>query len=108
MNQQFHDPGFQRFLNVSSGLVFFGTPHPNFNHKEQWFRLGLMLRSHPRISKLMRSQAELEANILAYVTQEFDQIDIDTPVISVFETKATKINEGFLKRPRREIVSSQE
>ena len=104
LNEQAYGATFQRFFNFRSQIIFLGTPHPRISHQEQWFRLGLILRAHPQISKLMRAQAEWESKLIADLCMEFEDTRLaDTPVISIFESKVTKINEGFF-RSRKELV----
>jgi hypothetical protein len=49
-------------------------------------------------------QAEMEAAIIANASLTFEEAGIEVPVLSAYETKATKINEGMF-RSRKLVVS---
>lgn len=52
----------------------------------------------------MLAQAELEAAIVANVSQKFEEIGLEIPIISVYEQRKTKIGEGLF-RSTTELVS---
>ena len=86
---------FQRFLNVHSGIVFLGTPHPTYAHRLHWPKLNLILRSTTKLLKKTLVQAELEDAIVANVSLKFEEAGIEVPVLSGFETKPTRIPDGI-------------
>ncbi|KAF9769850.1 hypothetical protein IL306_012663 [Fusarium sp. DS 682] len=74
-----------------------------------WPRLGLLLRSSLKLSNLSRiqySQAELETCKVAEISRRFKECIVETPVISIFETLATKVPKGLLGSETR-IVSTR-
>ena len=92
---QNYNPTFQQVLDVHSGIIFLGTPHPTYAHPLHWSKLNLILRSTTRLSKTSLAQAELEAAIIANISLRFEEAGIEVPVLSGFESKVTKIPDGL-------------
>jgi hypothetical protein len=100
-----YNPTFQRLLDVHSGIVFLGTPHPTYENRTNWPVLSHILRATVKLPKASLEQAETEAAIIANVSFKFEEAGIEVPILTAYETKPTKINSGMLS-PRKMVVSS--
>lgn len=76
------------------GTLFIGTPHPTYSRRNAWHKLILILHKL-KLSRLQRSQAELESTIVANISQQFERSVIDTHVASIYETQVTKVSSGL-------------
>ncbi|RWA08816.1 hypothetical protein EKO27_g6291 [Xylaria grammica] len=76
--------------------VFFGTPHPTYSRRTDWFKLIHILGTVLKLSRIQRSQAELEATIVANISKRFEACVTDTPIISIYENRVSKIRIGLL------------
>ena len=97
MHEKYFDPTYQKLIHVLAGVVFLGTPHPTYKNEKTWPRLGSILRSKSKFSRPIIAEAELEAAIVANVSQRFEEIGLEIPIVSVYEQKKTRIGEGPLK-----------
>ena len=105
---QNYNPIFQRLLDVHSGIVFLGTPHPTYAHRFQWPKLSFLLRSTAKLSKKSFIQAELDSDIIANVSIKFEEAGIEVPVLSGFETKVTKIPDGIFSSLKSVVNTLQQ
>lgn len=88
-------------LNLITGVVFFGTPHMKTKQPEQWFRLTLLLSLAGKLPKRFIAQSETDANAAAIICEDFEQSGLEAVVLSVYETKPTKV-----KSARRMLKNS--
>ncbi|KAF4633455.1 hypothetical protein G7Y89_g4662 [Cudoniella acicularis] len=104
LTDHYYNPACQHTLSQHIGTVFLGTPHPTFGQKNQWLRLSFILQtSSNKYAKALLAQAEIEAAIIANISLKFEQAGIEERIISVFETKPTKLSDGLFKS-RKEIL----
>ena len=103
LSDHYYDPACQRILGLCSGTVFLGTPHPSFRRQEEWLRLSFILRASSKYSKGLLAQAEIEGPVVANLSLKFQQAGLEHAIVSVYETRSTKIPDGFF-RSRRELV----
>jgi hypothetical protein len=101
--ERYFNPPYQNVLNMTAGIVFLGTPHPTYRQPKMWRRLTPMLSCTAKFSKPNLSQAELEAAIVANISQKFEETGLDIPVVSIYEEKKTKVAEGWFSI-RKELV----
>lgn len=104
LTNRFWDPLCRQLLDLYSGTVFLGTPHPSRGQKEEWLKLSLILWASSKFSKALLAQAEIEAAVVANLSEKFQQANMNEPIVSVYETQRTKIPEGLFKS-KKEIVS---
>jgi hypothetical protein len=88
---------------MQGGLVFFGTPHPSFRHRDKWINLGYILKLKTKIKREVLAQAEQGWPTVASVSKAFEECGLETSVITVYETKISKLSSGVFKS-RKEIV----
>ncbi|KAJ8133596.1 hypothetical protein O1611_g23 [Lasiodiplodia mahajangana] len=84
-------------LNMVAGVVFFGTPHAKTKQPEQWFRLTLLLNIAGKLPKRFIAQSESDANTAAIICEDFEQSGLDAVVLSIYETKPTRVRSGRWK-----------
>ena len=104
LHKDYFVPAHQPLLNVYSGLVFLGTPHPTFSHRKEWSLLSPNLKFSLNVSKALLAQAEVENAVAANTSKKFQEIGIDLPVLSAYEGKKTKVRGGWINL-RRTLVS---
>jgi len=85
----------RRVRDVHQGTVFFSTPHPTYSRRDDWVKLNHILKVGLHFDKSRILEAELERTIVANISNIFEQRITETPVLSICETKATKISTGF-------------
>ncbi|KAI1756797.1 hypothetical protein F4782DRAFT_549242 [Xylaria castorea] len=85
----------RRICELYRGAVFFGTPHPTYSRRSDWFKLTHILGTVLKLSHIQRSQAELETAIIATISKRFETCVTDTPVISIYENRVSKIRIGL-------------
>jgi hypothetical protein len=78
-------------MEALAGIAFLSTPHNTLDTTNAWQRAVSILRSNLRVDpeKLMTSE---DATLLANVSYRFEQMDLACPILSVFETKPTKVH----------------
>ena len=84
-------PHSQDLLNAIAGVVFFGTPHTKKRQTEDWYRLTMLLSLAGRLPKRFVAQSEADANAAAFICEDFEQSGLEVPVLSIYETKPTKV-----------------
>jgi len=78
-------------LNTIAGVLFFGTPHTKIKEPEQWYRLTQLLNFAARLPKRFLAHSEADANAAAIICEDFEQSGLEVPVLSIYETRPTKI-----------------
>lgn len=89
--ERYWDTTYKDLRKNLSGIVLFGTPHTTQQHQERWSSLTFLLRSYYELSGQSLYQAELEGATVAKLSERFEEFVQNTPVISVYETKKTKM-----------------
>ncbi|RSM15769.1 hypothetical protein CDV31_004870 [Fusarium ambrosium] len=90
-------PHGKNLLNMIAGVVFFGTPHTTTKHSDQWFRLTRLLSLAGKLPKRFMAQSEADAKAAAIICEEFEQSGLEATVLSIYETKPTKVKTGRWK-----------
>jgi hypothetical protein len=88
-----------------SGIAFLGCPHVTYQNKEFWSSLDSLLKYASRLPKIVLAQAELEISVLAEVCQEFEQANIDVPIISAYETMESHLS-ASIWRSGKSVVNT--
>ncbi|KAI0858271.1 hypothetical protein F4860DRAFT_486771 [Xylaria cubensis] len=91
---------FGSILNSVAGIVFLGTPHKARTDEETLARfLGLMTgTASPRKPiRVAESRIKQERTMIYQLASRFEAINIRAPILSVFDTKTTKVSEGILR-----------
>lgn len=74
--------------NATAGIIFLGCPHLTQKNDNRWANWKLILKSSRKdISKNTLSQKDIEQLVL--ICRHFEQLDIELPVLSVFQSPAT-------------------
>jgi hypothetical protein len=110
-NEQRHN--YDTLLISVAGIIFLGTPHLGNEVEEEdvLARYNAILRTTTRKSfKFAPEDVSKEAYYPANLARRFTSLNIQTPVLSVFETRATRLYEGrklasFNPIPKSQIVS---
>jgi hypothetical protein len=100
--QQFNR--FRDMIELISGIVFLATPHITDSSDTASKALGLVLRSDLMPNpKLAFNKKDL--SYLAYSSLRFEELKVQIPVLSCYETRETKLK-APLWLTRRAVVSS--
>ena len=98
---------FRTLIDVISGVAFLGTPHSIINGETESNLLDLMLRSEQVV--LPKHLFGKEDNVaMAELSRDFEIVDLQVPIISVYEERAARIQESIFARFRksRQVVVS--
>lgn len=98
--------GDRKAVDLLAGIIFFGTPHKKKNHPESGARVTWLLKHAGSMPKLFLAISELDSVALINICEDFEQSDVQAPVLSVYETKPTKLKERFWLS-RSEVVSAR-
>jgi len=103
--QQFHYL-YHSLIKKISGLVFLGVPHFKSDRAIAKTTLNLLLKCSTGDSTPI---FEEDASMVINVCNRFDDLNLNLPVVSIYETYGTKIPHGILSRlvgkARNPIVS---
>jgi hypothetical protein len=87
-------------LSSVAGIIFLGTPHRGGTDGDILTRWLTILASTANIKKPMNlpeHRVALETAMLTQLADRFEDINIQAPVLSVAESKKTKVHKGILK-----------
>lgn len=102
-NEQLHK--YEFLVNAIAGIIFVSTPHASIDKKETNNLFASVLKTIPRkIFKSPAMQNEVDNVLLWDLANRFEAIYFQTPVLSIFETKASKINEGRFRSQTQTVV----
>jgi hypothetical protein len=92
-------PGFRSIFDATCGIVFLGTPHMTSQGDEKWENCRLILKSNRKdVPKQCLSADDISK--LASVCQQFEDVNLQVPVLSVYEATETKVRENLLQSLR--------
>ena len=97
---------FRDIIELVSGIIFLATPHFKNSSDDSGKLLSLVLRSDLTANpKKAFSKADLSN--LAYTSWQFEELKLQIPVLSCFETEATKLRSQFWFSKKAVVGSSQ-
>lgn len=92
-------------VDVTSGIIFLSTPHTTSIEDKRWENWKRILKSSRKdASKIPQSKEDIRS--LAEVCQNFEYLSLPIPVLSVFETHASRVRDGILHSVRGNRNSS--
>lgn len=92
LDERYYEENVKLLLDAQSGIVFISTPHLTYSRQDYWQRVNSVLRSCPGYSKW---QSQNEIATIANVCAKFENAQVENPILSVYETKETKVGEGW-------------
>jgi len=101
---RYYDKAFDPLRTGLAGLVFLGTPHTTKTWRDNWGSLSLILRDFFRLSGHTLTEAEHESATVVNTSEKFEESASDIPILSVYETKETKIGDSLF-RSKKILVS---
>lgn len=85
------------YEDATAGIIFLGCPS---TESEAWIHLRLLMKANTKeISRDNMSDVEMEAIISA--CRSFAGLQLNIPILSVFETRETKFRDNFFTAFRR-------
>lgn len=106
-NEQLHNNlSHEYFLNSLAGLIFFSTPHfGSHQDTEVVEHVSNIFRSSRAGSAIPASRISNEASAnLKGLSLRFEDVRIQTDILSIYETTKTEVKGGFLKHKSKLIV----
>lgn len=101
--KNFYEPSFDKLLKRLAGMIFMGVPHPTFDKQHEWQKMSSLLRASTKLGRKETDRHAQHVHAVARVSQLFNDSNVELPILSMCETKTTKINSTFLSS-RRETV----
>jgi hypothetical protein len=74
-----------------AGAMFFGTPHSRSDNPQFWFNTATILKYNSRVRGKDAITTDI-ANVLAEACRTFETAFDRIPVLSVYETQATRVS----------------
>jgi hypothetical protein len=87
-------------LSSVAGIIFLGTPHRGPTGPDTLARWQMILASTANIKKptnLPEHRVAMESAMLTQLADRFEDVNLQAPVLSVTESKKTKVYMGILK-----------
>ena len=92
-NEQLHR--YEYLVNQVAGIIFISTPHLGSGQTSILEVILLMLKASTRIPiKLSPQKSEEESSILLDLSVRFETIHLRAPILSIYETKETRVQDG--------------
>ncbi|KAJ5949540.1 hypothetical protein N7454_001124 [Penicillium verhagenii] len=85
----------RKAIDLMAGIIFFGTPHKKRNLVKSPPRVTWLLKHAAKMPKGFLAKSELDFLALVSICEDFEKSDIQAPVLSVYETRPTKLKERF-------------
>ena len=96
-------PGHQMLMGSIAGTMLLGCPSPAADRPQDLRKLTTFLKAVTRLPSRSIDQAERDVAITASISQKFTDFCYDMPVLSVFETKISRIGKNIFS-PRELLV----
>ncbi|KAK8018781.1 tetratricopeptide repeat domain containing protein [Apiospora marii] len=96
-------------LNVMAGITFLGTPHQldGATHEQYGEQIACLLRANPGLHFNRHTFVKLKEDsvLLRDIATRFNETILRVDILSVFETKVTKLRDSsFFKRNKKRVV----
>lgn len=92
-NEQLHR--YEYLVNQVAGIVFIGTPHLGSNQAETLEKALCILKVTTKATiKVPPQKTKEEGSILFDLSVRFEAIHLRAPILSIYETKKTRIPDG--------------
>ncbi|KAK7992997.1 tetratricopeptide repeat domain-containing protein [Apiospora saccharicola] len=99
---------YSKVLNAVAGIVFLGTPHHMEGVSEEDYgeRISCMLRATPglNLNRQILSKLKESSGVLRDIAMRFSLTNFRVDILSVFETKVTKLRDGRILQKNKKIV----
>ena len=84
---------------VTAGIIFLGTPHTTSDDDKSWEKWRWILKAGRKdIPK--QSQTDDDIKMLSELCRNFENLNLQIPVLSVFETEPTKVRDNLIQMIR--------
>ncbi|KAF2969761.1 hypothetical protein GQX73_g3870 [Xylaria multiplex] len=83
-----YQEGYRTLLRALAGVVFLGTPHSKAEDRGKWQNASLAVA---KASRKIRSMSDEDLAALARSSLRFEQASVGVPILSIHETKETKV-----------------
>jgi hypothetical protein len=98
-----YEQNYRTFLRALAGVILLGTPHFTEKKGTKWQRVGMVM---PDLPKKQRSLSSGDMASLTTSSMQFERAAVNVPILSVHETKKTKVKTGFITS-KKTLVSTQ-
>ncbi|KAF2120273.1 hypothetical protein BDV96DRAFT_642115 [Lophiotrema nucula] len=103
MFERFYDPIFRQVILSMTGVVFLGSPHVTWSKTKSWESLPLLLRACLKGSKKKAKTTWGDASTVVSISQKFADLQVEVPILSIFEQKTTKAG-GSVFSGKKEVA----
>jgi hypothetical protein len=97
-----YEQNYRTFLRALAGVILLGTPHLTEENNTKWQNAGMAM---PALTKKKRSLSSGDIASLANSSAEFERAAVKVPILSVHETKKTRVKTGLITS-RKTLVRS--
>ena len=104
--ERFFDAAYRGIIAATTGIVFLGCPSPASHKPRDLERLLLMLKAISKHASKTKSAQGNSSIITANIAQKFSDAGVESPVLSVYETKVSKVGKNIFA-PRQLLVDKQ-
>ncbi|OIW30948.1 hypothetical protein CONLIGDRAFT_668824 [Coniochaeta ligniaria NRRL 30616] len=105
LRDRHRDDAHRRLLRIIRGLALFGTPHPTYARRAEWWKVEKYLESLPNLPKKCVKKSVEEFSRVAHVSMQLEEAAFGIPTISVYETEGTPTRRfGCIKFGRLSMV----
>ena len=101
--EKFYDLRYRKLLSTIAGLILLGVPNPRLNNPRELENVNTLLRATCRLSKKALDRAAASLSVTANISQKFSDGGFDGPILSVYETKASRAGRNVFS-PRQVLV----
>ena len=81
-------------LRMICSIIFFGTPHVRGRYNKNWHRLTHLLKFVGGLPPRFLAESEGEAKAAAVICDAFADSGLEMDVLSIYETRTTKVKLG--------------
>ena len=104
--ERFFESKYQRLIRSTAGVILLGCPHPNLNRPRDLDAINLIVKATRKQSTKATKASERTGElmmVIANICQKFNDVGIESPVLSVYETKLSKLRRNIFS-PRQLLV----
>jgi hypothetical protein len=89
---------YEHLVNATSGIIFMSTPHFGPDQPNPYDKVISILKATPKVQiKPTETLMSSEVAVLTDLSVRFEAVRILTPILSIYETRETRLKEGRFK-----------
>ncbi|KAI1391552.1 uncharacterized protein F4822DRAFT_427403 [Hypoxylon trugodes] len=109
LSERYFDPAARRLSDKLTQVILIGCPHPTLDNRDNWRLLDNVLKHYRKMGSRDLVAAAEEAGIVANLCSKFQEAGIQCPVITTYDSQATKIRHWInLFKAEKHILISKD